>query len=535
MHPLVKTVRAAIVAILSITTVQTAVARDADWVVLGATTAAAVPDQDDINVGQGNGAFDSLRVDVRDNDVFIKSIRVTSYDGAEETFEINQLVKTGRSLEPIRLRGRLQTVRDIRLDYKASGRSGSGRATVTVSGSRAGRDSRVADDRDDRRGGRDDRDRDNRYNDDDGERGRFVPIDTQTSDRRAERMVFRTERGEGRLSQIRFKATRETARIGDVTIVFGNGDSQTVEVTERIDEGETTRVIPVDLTPDRRRVEEVIVSMRPSFRRGTFEVELSGLRSPGYARPDGDDRREPPRYQTETGAPRGGWVLFGSQAVGFGVDRDVIRVGREAGQFDKIALRVLKNDIYLREVTVVFGNGERQVVPVNVELKEGFRTAPLPLDRGDRFIETIELVYQSKPDRRGEAVVEVYGDYSDRWLRDSDDQRRDRSGGWLMLGAQRAELFNADYDTFEVGERFGRFKALRIAVKDHAVRIRGMRVVYGNGEVEDVAIRAELQRGQSTDALEIEGRGRFIQRIELAYRTKLNFKGEGTVEVWGLK
>jgi len=521
-HPGLKSAAAAILAALVFTSANPASARDADWVVLGVTTADSRPDRDRIEVGPGHGAFDSLQIDVRDDDVFIKDIRVTSYDGAEETFEIEQLVKAGRALEPIPLSGRFKTLKSIQLTYKASGRIGSGRGIVTVSAAKTVASYSRADDRDERY--RDDgRDRRN-------DRDPFVSIDTQTADRRAERIVFRTERGEGRLSEIRFTSRRDSARIGLVTVIFGNGDRQTFDVYQRLEQGESTRPIPVELTPDRRRVEEVIVGLRPSLRRGTVELELSGVRQ--WNR---DDRRPPPGYEPQSGAPRGGWVLFGAQTVGFGIDRDVIRVGREAGQFEKIALRVLKNDIYLREVTVVFGNGERQVVPVNVELKEGFRTAPLPLDRGDRFIETIELVYQSKPDRRGQAVVEVYGDYSERWLRDSSDERRERSGGWLLLGSQRAEVFNTDRDVFEVGERFGRFKALRIAVRDRAVRIRGMRVYYGNGEVEDVAISAELRNGQTTQALEIQGRGRFIQRIEVAYRTKLNFKGEGTVEVWGLK
>ena len=45
-----------------------------------------------------------------------------------------------------------------------------------------------------------------------------------------------------------------------------------------------------------------------------------------------------------------GEVLFGSQDVGFLVDRDVIRVGPEIGKFDRIRLRVLKNDIYVTEL-----------------------------------------------------------------------------------------------------------------------------------------------------------------------------------------
>ena len=39
------------------------------------------------------------------------------------------------------------------------------------------------------------------------------------------------------------------------------------------------------------------------------------------------------------------WELLGEQSVGFGVDRDVIRVGRREGRFSEMALEVRDNDV----------------------------------------------------------------------------------------------------------------------------------------------------------------------------------------------
>ncbi len=380
----------------------------------------------------------------------------------------------------------------------------------------------------------------------DDARDRFETIDRQVAAQRDDRVVFRTERGEGRPEAIRIEVIRGPVRLRGVEILFANGERIGHELSERLEGGEATRPIPITLDRDRRRVEEVVVLKRPGFRPGPVELVLAGSGQRGYAgRDDGrddrwgdrrDDRRgdrgEGGRF--EHGAPTGGWVLFGTQRVGFNVDRDVVAVGREAGIFQKIALRVLKNDIYLRELTVVYANGDRQRVAVNAELKEGFRTAPLPLERGDRFIDRIELVYQAKPDRRGEALVEVWGDYAEQWLGNADG-RRGHAGGWVLLGTQRAEMLSNDRDHFEVGERFGRFTAIRVAVKRRSVRVNGLRIVYGNGETEAVPIGRELREGQSTEPIDLKGRGRFIQRIEIDYRSKLTFKGEGVVEVWGLQ
>lgn len=49
----------------------------------------------------------------------------------------------------------------------------------------------------------------------------------------------------------------------------------------------------------------------------------------------------------------GRWVLLGSQRVGFGFDRNVVRVGRQDGKFSAIKLRVRDNDIEMLDVKVV--------------------------------------------------------------------------------------------------------------------------------------------------------------------------------------
>ena len=94
-------------------------------------------------------------------------------------------------------------------------------------------------------------------------------------------------------------------------------------------------------------------------------------------------------------------------------------------------------------------------------------------------------------------------------------------------------MISHEVDAFVIGERFGSFRAVRFSVRDHDVRFYGMRVVYGNGQVEEVPFAGQLTAGQSTPPLNLTGRQRFIDRIEVKYRTRLNFHGEGIVEVWG--
>ena len=51
--------------------------------------------------------------------------------------------------------------------------------------------------------------------------------------------------------------------------------------------------------------------------------------------------------------------------------------------------------------------------------------------------------------------------------------------------------------------------------------------IYANGQPDDIRVRRELREGDETRALDLKGRDRVIDRIELT--TKREFKGRGAV------
>ena len=61
----------------------------------------------------------------------------------------------------------------------------------------------------------------------------------------------------------------------------------------------------------------------------------------------------------------------------------------------------------------------------------------------------------------------------------------------------------------------------------------GMTIIYGNGNREDVGIYGTLRAGEVSQPFDLKGKTRFIDKIEFKYRTKLNLKGQGEVELWG--
>jgi len=113
-------------------------------------------------------------------------------------------------------------------------------------------------------------------------------------------------------------------------------------------------------------------------------------------------------------------------------------------------------------------------------------------------------------------------------------QRRDRGQEWVQLGCQQVSFRGRDRDTIRVGRREGRFRAIRLAARGNDVEMRRLSVVYANGNPDDLDVQRVIRSGSKTDALDLKGRDRAIQRIEMTYRQRDDFSGRATVCAEGL-
>ncbi len=91
------------------------------------------------------------------------------------------------------------------------------------------------------------------------------------------------------------------------------------------------------------------------------------------------------------------WVLLGTREVNFRADHDVIQSSVKEGRFDAIRLEVLGNDVEFQDITVHFGNGEKQDVSVRENIAAGQHTRVIALE-GDpaRVIDRIALQYRTR-------------------------------------------------------------------------------------------------------------------------------------------
>jgi hypothetical protein len=106
---------------------------------------------------------------------------------------------------------------------------------------------------------------------------------------------------------------------------------------------------------------------------------------------------------------------------------------------------------------------------------------------------------------------------------DSSAQPRGK-GNWERLGCEEVGR-RTDRDVIRVGRREGRFQAIRLSASGNDVHVQDLKVVYANGRPDDIRVRRELREGDETAPLDLKGRDRAIDHIELT--TKRDFKGRG--------
>ena len=215
------------------------------------------------------------------------------------------------------------------------------------------------------------------------------------------------------------------------------------------------------------------------------------------------------------------WVQLGCRDVDLNLDRDGIRVGAQDGRFDAIRLRAAGNAVQMLDLKVVYANGTVDDIPVRARIREGGSSGALDLLGHDRAIDRIELTYARVPNFRGRARIRAEG-----------HRAQAAALNWVQLGCRDVDL-NLDRDVVQVDRRDGRFTALRLRAAGNAVQILDLKVIYGNGEPDDIPVRARIAEGGTSGPLDLRGHDRAIDRIEMIYARVPNWRGRARICVDG--
>lgn len=375
---------------------------------------------------------------------------------------------------------------------------------------------------------------------------RLVPIATQTIDLAGTGVSIDVSKVPGAFRGVVLRGKHGTLRIGRVQLIYADGTVLNEDLPLTLTGGEQSPTLGPSVMDG--FIDTVNVANLPG--NGLAVVEVLGVQTREGAartrpRPEsGDvtagsagtlpDTAAPGTVRNETD------VMFGYQNVGFGIDRDVIRVGGDLGKFSRIRLRVLGNDVHINALRVVFVDGAEQKLAVDADIKANARSRWFEID-GSRFIREIEMTYRSEPNLKGQARVEVTGEYADGWLGAGGEGRRYHEG-WVLLGAQTAGFTGFDRDTITVGSNEGGFSRLRVEALDRAITLKEIRIKYYSGPDEVFRMRERVDPGRPYGPLEFKGGKAPIKAIEARYRSRFDLmKGFGNafngrpavVQIWG--
>ncbi len=103
------------------------------------------------------------------------------------------------------------------------------------------------------------------------------------------------------------------------------------------------------------------------------------------------------------------WTRLGSKKVSFGLDKDVIAVGRQDGKFTKLKFVVTGAPVNMRKVTVHYANGTNQVLPMKFTFSRNSKSRTIDLAGNKRIIQKITMWYDTKNRARQRATVSVFG------------------------------------------------------------------------------------------------------------------------------
>ena len=106
---------------------------------------------------------------------------------------------------------------------------------------------------------------------------------------------------------------------------------------------------------------------------------------------------------------------------------------------------------------------------------------------------------------------------------------------WDKLGCVEIG-FRSEREVIPVNMRDNRFKAIRVEVERRDIFINDLRVIYANGEPDDLVVGKLVRQGSPSRSLDLRGHARAIDRVELiARKAEGQDRGRAEVCVFGLE
>ena len=106
---------------------------------------------------------------------------------------------------------------------------------------------------------------------------------------------------------------------------------------------------------------------------------------------------------------------------------------------------------------------------------------------------------------------------------------------WENLGSKEV-MDKSEQDTWHLGATKGEFRRIKITVQQRPVRFYKLQVTYVNGQKQEFEIRSLILAGGETRAIDLDGKDRFISKVDVWYEAATVRRGKRSqVTLFGLK
>jgi hypothetical protein len=458
-----------------------------EWQLLGRQKASLGIDRDVIRLSRADGPYSAIKLRVNDNFVTLFNVKVVFGDGTEQNLPVGELkIRPGEETLPLDLAGRRRDVVRVELLYGGNLTAVFKRPEIEVYGLKvADREPELP------------------------PLGREWQLVGQDNvDPGADNAVVELGPEAGRINALILRARRNDVRMRGFTVVYANGDEEQVALDGPLYAGEEARIVELRGRP--RFIDRIEFRLRPSGRGG----RPAALEAWGRAAPE----PELPPLSRE-------WQLLGKEEVGGG-ERVSIDVGREGGRFNGLVLRVRRNELRVRGLTIVFGNGDEEQVSLDGPVYAGEESEIVEIKDRARTIERIDLRLRPTTRSGRAALVEIWGHEAPEPVPPPLPKE------WQLIGKQSLDP-GSETESIEMGAEDRRYDGLIVRVRRSDLRVAGLEIVYGNGERDAVDLDEMIFAGEDSPIIEIKGRPRFIDRIEISYRPGTRRARPSEVEIWG--
>lgn len=113
-------------------------------------------------------------------------------------------------------------------------------------------------------------------------------------------------------------------------------------------------------------------------------------------------------YVAVPSASAANWVYLGNAHVDGQSDHDNIEVGKAAGRYRFLQIRVNNGPIEFDHVVVHYGDGEPQNIPIRFVIRAGGKSRAIAL-QGDRFVKSFELWYSKAKPNSARPELNLFG------------------------------------------------------------------------------------------------------------------------------